>query len=215
MDVALVSVVHDAGDGTFHYEKVSQCITSVHNSAMVYGRQFDLIIIDNSKSPIYEMQRLACSLDAIYKWCDGYNTFHGPSMNMAARMSAREAIIYFCSVHGRVVDDGWLGDILAPLSNSRCGIAGCLASCIFDRVSGDPVDWHRPQLHIQGAIAAMRRDVLLRVPYSHRFPFEYSDVQMSLSLIQKGFTLDNVDSIRSVPEGQVDTCGAKYIHDYS
>ena len=210
--LSLVTIVFD--DGTFYADDVCQRIETVHASGVASGLPFDLIVVDNSPRPITAIQNLCCDLDAIHQWNGGYNVYHGGAMNIAATLSKRAAIVYFCAGHGRVLDHSWIADILAPLADPRCGIAGCLGHCLFDRISADPRDWKIPQQHIQGAIAAMRREVLLSIPYANRFPHNYSDVSMSLTLLKNGYHLADVPSVRSVGIGKANRVGAKIIHDY-
>ena len=212
MTYSLVTIVHD--DGKCNFDAIENRIKAVNQSAVVSGSFFELLVIDNSKNKVTRINRLVEELGGMYHWCDGYNTFHGPSMNIAAELVSQEAVIYFCANHGKIFDPSWVQDILLPLEDTSCGMAGCITSCLFDRVSGDPGDRNRRQEHVQGAIAAIRRDTLLEVPYSHRFPFEYSDVIMSLDLVRNGYYLGNVPSIKSVGEGVVREKG-KYVHDYS
>lgn len=210
---SIVTVVHDSGH--FNIADVSQRIRNAHASGVASGLPFEVIVIDNSPTPIPEIKALADELGAIHKFCDGYNTYHGDSMNIAAKLSSMEAIIYLCASHGRVIDHTWIADILAPLADPRVGIAGCVGPCLFAIVAENPGEVINPQIHVQGAVAAMRRETMLKHPYSHRFPFEYSDVKMSLNLLLAGYTLANVPSIASVAEGVADVRGKKYVHDYS
>lgn len=212
MSFSLVTIVYNSGD--FDADDVCQRIASVHASGVASGLPVDLIVIDNSPRPIVEIQNLCCDLGAIHQWNGGFNVYHGGAMNIAAKLSQRDSIIYFCAGHGRVIDPTWIEDILKPLDDPKCGIAGCLGPCLFDRISADPRDWKIPQQHIQGAICAMRRETLLEVPYGNRFPHNYSDVSMTLALLKKGYYLANVPSIRSVGIGRANPVGAKIIHDY-
>jgi GT2 family glycosyltransferase len=216
MSFSLVTVVYNNESDAFNAEDVCNRISTVHASGIASGLSFDLIIIDNSPRSIDSIKNLACKLNAIYRWNDGYNVFHSGGMNIAAKMSDKDHIVYFCSSHGRVIDHSWITDLLAPLSNPLCGMSGCTGPCLFDRISPDPADHKRRQWHVQGAIMAMRRDLLLEVPYGNRFPHNYSDVSMSLELLKRGYHFINVPSVRSVGIGRVaDTTGVKIIHDYS
>lgn len=208
MTFSLTTIVHQNSD--FEFEAVRKRIEDAFESAILTRMDFDLIVIDNSLTPINEIRTLSSRLGAIYRWCDGYNTFYGPSLNMAAEMSNKESLIYFCANHGRMIDPTWISDLLVSLDDPKVGIAGCVAPCPFSIVG----TVREPQLHVQGGVFAMRRDVLLAHPFSHRFPFEYSDVRMSLTLLEHGYRLRHVRTIKSVAEGVVDATGAKYVHDY-
>lgn len=212
MSFSLVTIVYD--DGDFNADAVCQRITSVHASGVASGLPFDVIVIDNSPRPIVEIQNLCGDLNAIHQWNGGFNVYHGGAMNIAAKLSQRDSIIYFCAGHGRVIDPTWIADILAPLADPKCGIAGCMGPCLYDRISADPQDWKIPQQHIQGAIAAMRRETMLAVPYGNRFPHNYSDVDQCLTLLKRGYYLAEVPSVRSVGIGRAKLEGAKIIHDY-
>ena len=191
MSFSLVTIVYD--DGNFDAKSTCKRISDVHNSGVASGLAFETIIIDNSKRPIVEIQNLACDINAKYQWCEGYNTYHGQGMNIAANLSSMDAIIYFCSGHCRVIHASWIADILAPLSDPKCGICGTLSVCSYPCVTGvinGNTDWH-----IQGAITAMRRELLIKFPYGNRFPHTYSDVSMCVTLINAGFKLIDVPSV--------------------
>ena len=212
MSISLVTIVFD--DGSFDADSVCKRIADVNASGVVSGLPFELVVIDNSPRPIREIQNLACDFSAKYQWCDGYNTYHGQAMNIAARLAEMDAIVYFCSGHCEVLDHSWLTDIVDPLADPLCGIAGSIGPCLYDRISADPKDWKIPQKHIQGAICAMRRELMLEYPYGNRFPHNYSDVSMCLTLVNAGYRLVNVPSVRSVGIGRANRIGAKIIHDY-
>jgi hypothetical protein len=136
-------------------------------------------------------------------------------LNRVLQTARGRNLVYFCASHGRAHDPTWLADLLAPLENPQVGAAGCVLPCEFNRVAACPADLIEPQLHVQGGIWAARIDVLQSLGFSHRFPFEFCDVDLSRRLLAAGYHLANVPSIVSVAGGQVPHPERyKYVHDY-
>jgi GT2 family glycosyltransferase len=87
--------------------------------------------------------------------------------------------------------------------------------CEFNRVAACPADIIEPQVHVQGGFWSARLDVLCELGFSHRFPFEFCDVDLSRRLIAAGYERANVPTIVSVPDGTIpDPECYKYVHDF-
>jgi GT2 family glycosyltransferase len=105
--------------------------------------------------------------------------------------------------------------MLAPLDDPKVGAAGCVLPCEFNRVAAGPADLIEPQIHVQGGFWSARAEVLKQIGFSHRFPFEFCDVDLSRRLIAAGYELANVPTIVSVPDSTIpDPERFKYVHDY-
>jgi hypothetical protein len=105
--------------------------------------------------------------------------------------------------------------MLAPLEDPKIGAAGCVLPCELNRVAETPADIIEPQIHVQGGLWSARIDVLGDIGFSHRFPFEFCDVDLSRRLIAAGYELASVPTVVSVPEGAIpDPERYKYVHDY-
>lgn len=162
----------------------------------------DEFIVVNHSSTAIDIPGCRCF------WRNGYNEYYGGGLNFAAKMATGDAFVYISSNRAVVEDPTWVDDVVAPLADPRCGMAGCLASCSYDRIARVPTDVFPPQIHIQGGAFAIRTEVLRRHPYGTRFPQVFSDVWISWSLIRSGYELIHVPSIScsagaAAPSGKV------------
>lgn len=131
------------------------------------------------------------------------------------RVSQSPKLVYFCASHGLARDSTWLNDILTPLNDPTVGAAGCVLPCQFSAVAAVPEDIIDPQHHIQGGVWSARLDVLRNIGFSHRFPFEFCDVDLSRRLLAAGYHLASTATIVSVAGGVIpDPERYKYVHDY-
>jgi GT2 family glycosyltransferase len=178
--------------------------------------QGELLIVDNSQTPTVPALELAARDDRVrLLWNDGYNLYIAGALNRVLPAARGRNVVYFCASHGRANDPTWLTDLLAPLEDPQVGAAGCVLPCEFNRVAACPADLIEPQLHVQGGIWSARLEALRSIGFSHRFPFEFCDVDLSRRLLAAGFRLANVPSIVSVAGGQVPHPERnKYVHDY-
>jgi hypothetical protein len=148
-------------------------------------------------------------------WNDGYNLYVAGALSRAVREARGRTLVYFCASHGLVHDVTWLADMLAPLEEPDVGAAGHVLPCEFNRVAACPADITEPQIHVQGGLWSARIDVLGEIGFSHRFPFEFCDVDLSRRLIAAGYELASVPTVASVPDGTItDPERYKYVHDY-
>ena len=100
-------------------------------------------------------------------------------------------------------------------SDPAVGLAGHVQPCEFNRVAAVPEDIIEPQVHIQGGVWAGRTELLREIGFSHRFPFEFCDVDLSRRMLAAGYKLHSVPSVVSVAGGIIpDPERYKYVHDY-
>lgn len=180
--------------------------------------KFQVVVIDNGD----EYNKSLCDilvehqLDHTYIW-PGENIKYGPAMNLAVYLSDHPYMVYACINHGLMYDPTWIDDLITPLtSNPNIAMTGTLSP------SGEPVQMgfpaHLPQVHIQGGVFGARVDILRKHPYTldHRWVHGGSDVYESFQLLQAGFVLQDIPTLKSVWWPQVVAPGNwKYIHDYS
>ncbi len=176
-----------------------------------------LLVIDNS--PNYnDLKELRESLKVSWLWNQGYNLVYGLGLNEAFKRLSSDNVIYFSSKRSRILDNGWIEDLVRPLADRRIGMTGCLLSFPYTSIVQDCRfgDYYKyPQVHIQGGVWAARLETMLSNPYSYRFPHVFSDVWISWKLQSVDYTLMDVSSIKSVASGKaVKSSRAKFIHEY-
>jgi hypothetical protein len=177
---------------------------------------FELIVVDNSAR---RMDRLADAVAALpwpsrYVWHDGANLYYGPALNVAANLASHPVLVYVCANHGRMVDPGWIEDLVTPIWDD-------------ERVAmtGHPYPSQHPSelgfrdtgqyFHIQGGLLAARTDVIRRFPYDEgQYAHWGSDIWQSYQLMDAGFVLRPVPSIVSVWREKAPPGAWKYIHDH-
>lgn len=179
---------------------------------------FQIVIIDNGET----YQKSICQildehgLDHTYIW-PGENILYGPAMNLAVCASDHPYVVYACANHGRMYDPTWIDDLVEPLAeNANIAMAGSLSPGAEPTQLGFPA--HLPKVHIQGGLFGARLETLRKYPYTldQRWAHGGSDHYQSFQLMQAGFTLQDVSTVKSVWWPQVVAPGKwKYIHDYS
>jgi hypothetical protein len=178
----------------------------------------ELVVLDNSPEPTAGAQEWLAGhagVPFVYHWFDGHNLYLAGALTKALGLAKGECLVYFCSSHGLVNDPTWLADIIAPLAEKAVGIAGNVRPCEYNRVAAVPEDIIEPQIHVQGGVWAARRDVLAKIGFGHRFPFEFLDVDLSRRLQAAGYKLADVPGVKSVAGGRIpDAERYKYVHDY-
>lgn len=108
-----------------------------------------------------------------------------------------------------------LTDLIAPLADQSNALAGHIQPCEFNRVASVPADIIEPQIHVQGGVWSARTQFLRDFGFSHRFPFEFCDVDLSRRCLAAGYQLASVPSIVSIAGGVIpDPEQYKYVHDY-
>jgi len=148
-------------------------------------------------------------------WNDGYNLYIAGALSRVLQKSRGQNLAYFCATHGLVNDPTWLTDMLAPLDEPGVGVAGCVLPCEFNRVAACPADIIEPQIHVQGGVWSARTAFLREFGFSHRFPFEFCDVDLSRRCLAAGYQLASVPSVVSIAGGVIpDPERYKYVHDY-
>lgn len=125
-----------------------------------------------------------------------HNLYYGPAIKLAVNNSTCDYFVYLSANRANMTDSSWIDDIVRPLKDKRCGMAGCLQQCEYNRIARHPTDIFDPQIHIQGGVFAARKEVMDSVNYG-KFPQIYSDVYISWKLIRMGYFLEDVKSIKS------------------
>jgi len=178
---------------------------------------FQFIIIDNSErdkrpaSLFFEEHRL----DHIVLW-PGTNLMYGPAMNLALQACTHPYLVYLCSNHGRMYDPGWIDDLLGPMiGDEKIAMTGSHypSGCGADAFGFAP---HLPKIHIQGGIFAARTDTMRKHPYSTdpNWIHGASDIYQSYQLLNAGYTLADVPTIKSVWRYNLPSPERwKYVHD--
>jgi predicted O-methyltransferase YrrM len=177
----------------------------------------EVVVFDNSRT---RLERLACQVEglgavpAAYRWNDGRNLYYGPTLNLAVASSDREFLLYVCANHGRMHHPGWIDDLLAPFvaDDGRLAMAGSYYPS--GRPSGLGFPDSLPHVHVQGGVFLARRSVLA----THRYPADRlahwgSDVYESYALMQAGYRLVDVPTVKSVWRRSAEPGDWKYVHD--
>lgn len=178
--------------------------------------RFELIVIDNSEQ---RLDRLADEVARLpwpsrYIWHDGANLFYGPALNLAANLAVHPVLVYACANHGRMVDPGWVEDLVAPFwEDDRIAMTGHLYPSSHPSELGfRDTGLH---VHVQGGLVGLRADVIRRFPY-HEGEYAHwgSDVWQSYRLMEAGFVLRQVPTIVSVWRERAPAGSWKYVHDH-
>lgn len=211
MDVTLATVLYEPDWG-----RTGAIIDQALRVVETCGLAGELVVVDNSPSPTVDALVLCQGRPGCrYVWNWGYNIYIGGALTEAVRLARFPHILYFCASHGLQNDPTWIADLLEPLANAEVGLAGHVQPCRYDRVAAVPEDIVEPQVHVQGGVWAARREVLQTIGFSHRFPFEFCDVDLSRRLLAAGYRLHSVPSLVSVAGGVIpDPENYKYVHDY-
>ncbi len=177
----------------------------------------ELIVVDNS---VARLDRLANAVlhngafAARYCWQGGQNLMYGPSLNLAAGLARHPYLLYACANHGRSFDPTWPWDLLQPLVDDGAGkvaMAGSLQASSAPADLGFPACL--PAVHVQGGVFAARRALLRSHPYPDG-PYAHwgSDVYQSFQLMQAGYRLADVPTVKSVWRAAPGEGAWKYVH---
>lgn len=173
----------------------------------------EIICVDNSTTHDCTMVKpLAESgVPFTYVWNGGRNEAYGGAINRMMTLARYPHFVYVCSGHGKLHDPTWLEDIIAPLSEPRCGQSGTIAPSNYEDIGRHGWGWH-----VQGGLFAARTEVLRKFPYSAKYPHLHSDVWLSRELEDNGYRLVGVPSVASV-WGRVvyEPHPFKVVHDHS
>lgn len=211
MDLTFVSVIYKP-----NWERTGKIVGDVLMSLEQTDLPGEYLIVDNSPT----LTREACDLadkDSRVRvlWNHGYNTYLAGAITRAAECAAGKSLVYCCASHGVTNHFSWITDIIEPLQDERVALAGCVMPCEFNRVAECQADIINPQIHVQGGVWSARTEFIRSFGLSHRFPFEFCDVDLSRRAIAAGYRLADVSSICSLPSGIVSNPAKyKYIHDY-
>lgn len=153
---------------------------------------FEVMCVDNSLLQLDIVNQVD-----VYLWNNCENKYYAGAMNQLVQLAHGEIMVYICTNHGRMLDVGWLEDIIQPISDN-CAMAGNISDNF-----------------IQGGVFAASIKILKNTPYSteKESVHLYSDHYISKVLKDKGYKLANVPSIRSVWRQVSPDQNYKYIHD--
>jgi len=179
---------------------------------------FQLIIIDNSYPCVdIDLRKIKDFGVTLVYLQPTKNLMYGPSINLALEHAAHEFMVYLCTNHGRMNDTTWLQDILDPLvKDPKAAMTGSTyPSCPPSKMG---FSTHLPHQHIQGGIFAAKTEILRKYSYTSdsRWIHGGSDIYQSYRLMEAGYKLVNVPSIKSVWRRKVPHSEKyKYVHDES
>jgi hypothetical protein len=179
--------------------------------------RFQLVIVDNSEQRLDQVANLLVNLPwpSRYVWNGGQNLHYGPALNLAANLAEHPFLVYACTNHGRMIDPGWIGDLVRPFwEDERVAMTGHPYGSPPPSTVGFANAEYHP--HIQGGVLGMRTDLIKRYPYDDgQYAHLGSDIWQSYRLLQEGFVLRDVPSIVSVWR-QIAPAGPwKYVHDHA
>jgi len=210
-DVTLVTVLYQPD-----WNRTGRILRDALAAADACGLTGELLILDNSPALTAGAKELAAEDDRVRViWNQGYNIYLAGALTTAAREARGDAFVYICASHGLTNEPTWLTEIIAPLADPQVALAGHVLPCEFNRVAAVPEDIIEPQIHVQGGVWAARPDLLLEIGFSHRFPFEFCDVDLSRRCLAAGYQLASVPSVVSIAVGVIpEPERYKYVHDY-
>ncbi len=211
MDVTLTTILYQPD-----WSRTGTIIAQNLAALDACGLAGELLIVDNSPSPTVPALELAARDERVrVLWNDGYNLYIAGALQRVLRVARGRILIYFCASHGLVRDPTWLADLIAPLADPEVGLAGSVYPCEFKCVAAVPEDIIEPELHVQGGVWSARTDLLREIGISHRFPFEFCDVDLSRRILAAGYRLASIPTVVSVAGGIIpDPERYKYVHDY-
>lgn len=211
LDVTLTTVLYEPDWG-----RTGAIMRDVLGSLEACGLTGEYLIVDNSPAPTMEAVRLAAEDQRVrFLWNQGYNVYLSGALKTASLQAHGRHIVYCCASHGLVNDPTWLTDLIAPLADESIALAGHVQPCEFNRVASVPADIIEPQIHVQGGVWSARTAFLREFGFSHRFPFEFCDVDLSRRCLAAGYQLASVPSIVSIAGGVIPNPEQyKYVHDY-
>jgi len=177
----------------------------------------ELIVVDNSPARLDRLANAVLDNGAFagrYCWEGGRNLMYGPSLNLAASLARHPYLLYACAAHGQSFDPTWAWDLLRPLIDDGDGEVGMAGSL---QASGSPADLgfpaSLPPVHVQGGVFAARSELIRSHPYPHG-PYAHwgSDVYQSFQLMQAGFRLADVPTVKSLWRAAPGEGTWKYLH---
>ena len=180
--------------------------------------KFQLIVIDNSdeedRSFLEILERK--NIPTVYRW-PGTNIMYGPAMNLALKTDVYPIMVYVCTNHGRMYHTSWIDDLIAPIMNNPLvAMTGSFYNSCHPSALGFPS--HLRPVHIQGGVFAASTEVMKKYPYStdQRWIHWGSDVYQSFQLLNAGYLLEEVATVKSVWRQNLTTPHHwKYVHDNS
>jgi GT2 family glycosyltransferase len=204
------------------YNNEETALTRLHRDLLpaLKGLDAELIVIDNSETTSVQLADalITAEIDGIrtrYQWQLGNNLWYGPAMNAAINLASRPYLLYVCTNHGFSRDPSWAMDLLTPLvqdDTRTVAMTGCLQAAGPPEAHGFPATL--PQIHVQGGVFAARRDVLRAFPYPDgEYAHWGADIHVCFTLMNAGFTLVDVPTVRSVWRTAAGDDEWKYVHE--
>lgn len=211
LDVTFATVLHEPD-----WKRTGLIIRDVLASLEACELSGEYLIVDNSPAPTMEAVRLAAEDSRVrFTWNQSYNVYLAGALQTAVLQAKGDHFVYICASHGMINDSTWLTDLIAPLTDESVALAGHVQPCEFNRVASVPGDIIDPQIHVQSGVWSARTQFLREFGFSHRFPFEFCDVDLSRRCLAAGYQLASVPSIVSIAGGTIpDLERYKYVHDY-
>jgi GT2 family glycosyltransferase len=180
--------------------------------------KFQVIIVDNSDeaNQIHLDKLYELNINPVYLW-PGTNIMYGPAMNLALSANTYPYMVYLCSNHGRMYHPTWIDDLIKPLiEDPKVAMTGSLYNSCHPSAMGFPS--HLTPKHIQGGIFCARTEMMKNYPYTNdrRWVHGGSDVYQSFQLLNAGFLLHEVTTVKSVWRQCINSQNKwKYVHDNS
>ena len=179
------------------------------------GMPYQLIINDNGSqaSVIRFLQGLERQYENVSVLFQGENLFVGPGTNRAIEAGKSEYVIYICGKEGFALLPNWERKLVEYMdSHPRAGLAGTLGYSpayltgkdypnipLFEKFRNRwfaEANPHRPFLHAQGGLFAVRRSMYAEIGgFSEAVPHDYTDVEYSYYVESCGWELGQVPGI--------------------
>lgn len=206
------------------YNNEEAALTRLHRDLLPALKGFDaeLIVIDNSErrcekllQAVRDVARPGTEVNHVHHRWQPENPMYGPSLNTAVTLATRPYLLYVCTNHGFARDPSWAMDLLTPLvadDTRTVAMTGSLQDAGPPEEQGFPATL--PHIHVQGGVFAARRDVLRAFPYPDgEYAHFGADLHVCFALLNAGFKLIDVPTVRSVWRTGAGDGQWKYVHD--
>jgi len=132
--------------------------------------RYETIVIDNSTNPIHRI--LIWAICKMYKSRLNVRHFRGlnkslsSATNRAATIATSKYLVYLCSNHTWIYDNGWLRYMVGEMEKNQADIGGTISMAV------------RP--HVQGGLFIVKTMTLLSIPFNEKqFPMSFMDVELA------------------------------------
>jgi glycosyltransferase involved in cell wall biosynthesis len=214
ISVSIIAILYNNAD-RFTVRLERDLIPTIHAHP---DWKFQFVIVDNSDLDNKSTCQVLCDNDIEYVYLyPGNNIMYGPAMNLALESCKYPYVIYVCSNHGRMYDVTWIDDLLYPMiEDEKVAMTGSFYPSCSPVDMGFPPEL--PPIHIQGGLFGAKTAILQAFPYSldQRWVHWGSDLYQSFQLLNTGFLLKDVPSIKSVWRQNLSSPERwKFVHDSS